>query len=120
MLPVEPPDDLDSYTGKQPIEYQVSVKGTLADPQVRNYRCQVHLPPEYDPYRRYPCIITLPGDSNLDQQMARWCGLYNEKLGVRVGQAMRNGYIVIAVDWKLPNQGGYAYTKREHSVVMKA
>lgn len=120
MLPVDPPDDLDSYTGKQPIEYQVSVKGSLADPQVRNSRCQIHLPPEYDPYRKYPCIITLPGDSNLDQQMARWCGLYNEKLGVRVGQAMRNGYIVVTVDWKLPNQGGYAYTKREHSVVMKA
>ncbi|MCH2179710.1 MAG: hypothetical protein MK106_12990 [Mariniblastus sp.] len=120
MLPVEPPDEVSSYTGEKPIEYNVSVKGTRADPQVRNYRCHVHLPPEYDPYRRYPCIITLPGDTNLDQQMARWCGLYNEKLGVRVGQAMRNGYIVVTVDWKLPNQGAYAYTKREHSVVMKA
>ncbi len=120
MLPASPPDDLENYTGKEPLEFQIPVKGTLADPEVRNYRCQVHLPPEYDPYRKYPCIITLPGDSNLEQQMARWCGLYNEKLGVRVGQAMRNGYIVVTVDWKLPNQGAYAYTKREHSVVLKA
>ncbi|MCH2183669.1 MAG: esterase family protein [Mariniblastus sp.] len=120
MLPVEPPEQLDGYTGEQPIDYTVSVKGSLAYPEVRDYRCQVHLPPEYDPYRKYPCIITLPGDSNLDQQMARWCGLYNEKLGVRVGQAMRNGYIVVAVDWKLPNQGPYGYTKRAHSVVLKA
>lgn len=120
MRPPRSDEDVQKYDGNAPLEFTVSVAGSRKNPEPLEHRVQVHLPPEYDPWRKYPCIITLPEGNDLDQQMARWCGTYNEKLGTRVGQAMRYGYIVVAVDWKLPNQGQYGYTKREHAAVLKA
>src|SRR4029453_14875070 len=38
-------------------------------PQVRYY---VQLPPEYDPYRRYPCIVTLHGAATTPIQQIDW------------------------------------------------
>ena len=120
MLPVKPPENLADYTGEKPIEFTVTVKGSKMHPEPRNHRVHVHLPPEYNPYRRYPCIITLPNDTNLERQMGMWCGSYNPKLGIRTGQATRHGYIVVGIDWKLPNQNEYNYSKREHAVALKA
>jgi pimeloyl-ACP methyl ester carboxylesterase len=46
-----------------------------------------------------------------------WCGGAN-KDGERLGQAVRHGYIVIAVDWQNPHQHSYEYSAREHYAVL--
>lgn len=79
----------------------------------------VQLPPEYDPYRRYPVIVTLhrTGSSPL-QQLQWWCGPYDESMKERLGQATRHGYIVIAPEWTTPEQLRYEFTAREHDAVL--
>ncbi|QGJ69602.1 Hypothetical protein PBC10988_12840 [Planctomycetales bacterium 10988] len=93
----------------------------------------VQLPPEYDPNTNYPAIVTLhgvgtvaahplsdrlPGDlQQLPSQMDWWAGRPDER-GVRSGQAMRNGYIVIAPEWAKAGQKSYEYSLREHAAVL--
>ncbi len=120
MLPPKAPDLKRVNYTKEPMQFQIEVPGTEAAPAKELFGYQVQLPPEYNPYRKYPCIITLPGDRDLDRQMAIWCGPYNEKLNIRVGQAAKNGYIVVAVDWLPPKQFDYRYTNREHQTVLAA
>jgi pimeloyl-ACP methyl ester carboxylesterase len=120
MNPVAAPD-LTNYNGSQPIEFDVELPGPKVDPQPQRFRCLVHLPPEYDPYRRYPLLITLPGGrQTVDQNLDMWCGSFNSTLNVRMGQASRNGYIVLAIDWRLAGQASYEYSAREHATVTKA
>jgi hypothetical protein len=82
----------------------------------------VQLPPEYDPLRRYPTIITLPDAGvTAEQMLDYWAGPVNqEKASERLGQATRHGYIVIAIDWLEPHQFTYDYTDREHHAVLGA
>jgi hypothetical protein len=81
----------------------------------------VQLPPEYDPYRRYPCVVTLNGAGTTPvQQIDWWAGPYNKKAGMRYGQATRHGYIVIAPVWAREHQREYEYSLREHSIVVRA
>jgi pimeloyl-ACP methyl ester carboxylesterase len=50
-----------------------------------------------------------------------WAGRFEkEKVGDRLGQATRHGYITIAVDWRLPHQTSYDYSAREHHAVLGA
>jgi len=121
MKPIEPTDAVDNYTGETAIEFQVEVPGTAANPEPVQFRCLAHLPPQYNPYRKYPMIISLPGGTQpLEQNMEIWCGKYNQKLKIRQGNAPRNGYIVVTVDWRAPGQTGWAYSGREHKVVLDA
>lgn len=120
MTPTHASSSLNSYTGEKPIEFFVEVKGTKADPEPKRYRCLAHLPPQYDRYRQYPCILTLRPGIPLEKQLDRWAGSYNPRLGIRTGRAPRNGYIVVAVDWKDPGQMSYKYSLREHATVLKA
>jgi predicted esterase len=78
----------------------------------------VQLPPEYDPLRRYPAIVTLRGAGTVTapQQIDWWAG--DLQRGVRKGQAARNGYIVIAPEWLAEHQKEYRYSAREHAAVM--
>ena len=78
----------------------------------------IQLPPEYDPYRRYPCIVTLASERTPLDQIDWWSGSYVEGLGQRVGQATRHGYIVIAPVWRRPNQMAYEYSPQEHAAVL--
>ena len=120
MNPLDAPD-LSLYTGEKPIEFTIEVPGPTNNPGPQSFRCLVHLPTEYDPYRRYPLIISLPdGTQTVDQNLDLWCGGYVPALQTRVGHASRHGYVVLAVDWRLPGQGAYGYTGREHAVVLKA
>ena len=113
--------DLSKYTGEQPLEFSVELPGTKIDPAPQQFPCYVQLPPEYDPYRRYPLLITLPGGRQTAQQnLDMYCGAYSSKLGIRTGHAGRNGYIVMAVDWRTENQAAYGYSGREHATVLKA
>ena len=88
----------------------------------------VQTPPEYDPNRVYPCVVSLPSlGSNPDVQINWWCGSAlqvkeNEEAEAKVqrmGQATRNGFIVISPDWAAPGQLQYNYSEIEHLRVLK-
>ena len=81
----------------------------------------VQLPPEYDPYRRYPAVVTLHGQTTTpSQQIDWWAGVANKMTGQRSGQATRQGYIVIAPQWGQEGQRQYDFTAREHAAVLNA
>ncbi|WP_197529006.1 carboxylesterase family protein [Aeoliella mucimassa] len=81
-------------------------------------RYLVQLPPDYDPLRHYPTILTLNGHGYRPElQLDYWAGGPHPTQG-RIGQAMRHGYIVIAVDWLEPHQAEYNYSLREHQAVL--
>jgi predicted esterase len=83
-------------------------------------RCLVQLPPEYDPLRRYPAIVTLHGAGSTPMRQLEWWAGLPDAAGVRQGQATRHGIIVIAPGWGRPNQAAYEYSVREHAAVLGA
>ena len=89
-----------------------------------DFRYLVQLPPEYDASRRYPTIVALNGAySSPRQELEFWTGSpprseAGETTGARRGQAMRHGYITIAIDWQKTQQYEYEYTLREHEAVL--
>jgi pimeloyl-ACP methyl ester carboxylesterase len=113
-------DLIGDYDGKKPIEFEVTVDGSKANPAVNRYRCLVHLPNEYSPYRRYRLMLALPGASSAEDHLAHFCGSFNEGLGVLHGPASRNGTIVVSVDWRKEGQRKAEYSAREHQIVMRA
>lgn len=98
--------------------YQIKVPSLTAG---EFYEYQVQLPPEYNPYRRYPCVVTLCGQgSTPDLQMEWWAGEAPKDQAHRVGYAGFNGYIVIAPMWKKKNQEEYKYSAHEHAAVLRS
>ena len=81
-------------------------------------RYLVQLPPEYDPYRRYPAIVTLHGAGTTAMQQIDWWAGDRAKAACAPGQATRHGYIVIAPDWTAEHQKQYGYSAREHAAVL--
>lgn len=80
--------------------------------------CLVQLPPEYDPLRRYPAVISLHSAwSTPLNQVEWWAGLPGPD-GSRLGQATRHGFIVIAPAWAAADQRAYGFTPREHAAVL--
>ena len=119
MKPIK--DDLiGEYNGRKPLKFEVKVEGTKAKPDSTSYRCLVHLPNEYSPYRRYRLMMALPGASSVEDHLTHFCGGFNEGLGVLHGAASRNGTIVVAVDWRKENQRKAEYSAREHKIIMRA
>jgi pimeloyl-ACP methyl ester carboxylesterase len=97
--------------------YELTVDGLAGEAPV-GYAVQ--LPPEYNPYRRYPAVISLNGGStNPRLQVDWWAGGVDAK-GNRQGQGSRHGYIVIAPAWTTPHQGKYEYSLREHVAVLNS
>lgn len=86
----------------------------------RLVRWLVQLPPEYDPLRSYPTILTL-GDLGVapEAQIDYWAGTSRHGKR-RAGQATRHGYVVVAVDWAQPDQLKYEYSAQEHAAVLAA
>jgi pimeloyl-ACP methyl ester carboxylesterase len=83
----------------------------------------VQLPPEYDPNRKYPCIMALPGsirEYQANLPIDYWCGnvAQLQESVARFGPATRMGYIVICPRWMLDTQAGYQYTEAEHARVL--
>jgi len=79
----------------------------------------VQLPPEYNPFRRYPCILTLPGDiTNMEWQIDWWAGRYIPEMKRCFGEASKLGYIVISPEWAEPKQPHYTYTENEHAMIL--
>ncbi|RLS35192.1 MAG: peptidase [Planctomycetota bacterium] len=82
--------------------------------------CLVQLPPEYDPLRRYPAIVSLHAAFTTPiNQVEWWAGAIGPD-GTRLGQATRQGYIVIAPAWTEDGQTSYGYSAREHAAVLNA
>ncbi len=98
--------------------YDVKAPGLANEPDFTYY---LQLPPEYDPMRKYPCIVTLhaAGTTPL-HQIDWWAGQYIERLGSRMGQATRHGYIVLAPAWGREHQRSYDYSAREHAAVLSS
>ncbi len=79
----------------------------------------IQLPPEYDPYRRYPCIVTLRGaQTTAMDQIDWWAGQFDPTSHQRLGQASRRGYVVIAPQWLPKGQTKYGYSMTEHAAVL--
>ena len=113
-------DLIGEYDGRKPIEFSITVEGTKADPAPKSYQCLVHLPNEYDPYRRYRLLMALPGSGSVEDQLTHFSGNFNEGLGLLHGSASRNGTIVVAVDWRDEGQRTAKFSAREHKTIMRA
>ena len=98
--------------------YKVETAVAPGEPDATYY---VQLPPEYDPLRRYPMIVSLHAiGMDPEMQIDWWAGdrpKPNDPLG-RHGQAGRHGYIVIAPAWTVEHQKQYEGSPREHAVVL--
>lgn len=106
----------------EPMEFTIEIPQT-GGRQPITAKYLVQLPNEYDPYRRYPCIMTLGGanvQTTPKSQIEFWAGEVHPNLPVRVGQAARHGYIVIAPHWMEAGQATYNYSAREHAIVLKS
>lgn len=116
--PAEPPPTLDN--GAQP-PAKAQIEGfytyeTAGLPEQPVLRYHVQLPPEYDPLRRYPCLVTLhSAGATARSQIDWWAGPYDPKARMRYGQAARRGYIVIAPEWTKEHQRVYEFSAREHA-----
>jgi hypothetical protein len=112
---VKPPEAVPEGSERGPRYYEIGVE--LAAPS-GPVRYLVQLPPDYDPLRNYPTIVTLNGHGYQPElQLDYWAGGPHAERG-RIGQAMRHGYIVLAIDWLEPHQAAYNYSLREHQAVL--
>ncbi len=123
MLPLLPPalplperpEDQPPSVEHPPGMFRVAIEG----PEHLASEYLVQLPPEYDPLRAYPVIVSLhPPAGSPRAQIEWWAGGYNETLQMRLGQASRRGFVVVAPAWTRPHQSRYEYTEREHHRVM--
>jgi len=115
MAPPYPlPDLLDKNI---PGYSKLTIPATAGQAEATYY---VQLPPEYNPQRRYPMIVTLHAiGHDPTMQIEWWAGepKANAPPG-RQGQAGRYGYIVIAPSWTVEHQTEYEYSEREQAVVL--
>ena len=116
--PLNPPE-FETYDPSKPFEFEVTISDPSAESGKRVVTYLAQLPPEYDPHRRYPCMVGLHSESQdpIDQ-IRLWCGPYNPRLKIRNGQAGRHGYIVIAPKWNRTNRRLYGYSGVEHAAVL--
>ena len=111
-LPLPTPDEA---SGLRRISVPI---GEGSDAKFVTYSLQ--LPPEYNPYRRYPCVVALPGlGTAVDMEINWWCGAFNAQRGERYGAASRYGYIVVVPEWMTPDQIQYNYSEGEHDRVLR-
>ena len=104
--------------GDIPGLYELSAPGLRDEPDVSYF---LQLPPEYDPSRRYPAVVTLNGANTTPlEQINWWAGQYSREKKTRLGQATRRGYVVIAPKWASDGQSEYRYSAREHAAVLSS
>ncbi len=115
LTPLFPPAAGTDLT--KPIRYEVPV--AAANKQKPTVEYYVQLPPEYNPHKKYPCIVTLPTTGfDAKKQLSWWTGSYLENMKIYSGPASRHGYIVISPNWWSPNQGEYGFSVHEHDCVL--
>jgi pimeloyl-ACP methyl ester carboxylesterase len=116
-----PPWEIPKEASQGQGAYDLTAPGHTED---GDFHYLAQTPPEYDPDRRYPTLLVLNGSTNSPrQELEFWAGNQptdeeGKPTGPRVGQAMRHGYLVIAVDWLKPKQYTYEYSFREHAAVL--
>jgi predicted esterase len=87
--------------------------------EIPSFPYLVQLPPDYDPYRRYPCVVAMSGARfSAENQIEWWAGEYDPNLQMRKGEASKYGYIVIVPQWKPADHDGYQFTAQEHASVL--
>ena len=69
--------------------------------------CLVQVPPEYDPLRRYPTVVSLHAAFTTPADQITWWAGTPGPDGRRVGQATRHGCIVVAPRWTEEGQTTY-------------
>jgi pimeloyl-ACP methyl ester carboxylesterase len=116
---MKPPLELPKDAERGPGLYEFGFAG-LSGESDAHYMVQI--PPEYDPLRHYPTIVTLSDAGvSAEQMIDFWAGRQLATTsGERLGQATRHGYIVLAVNWRQTHQYTYEYTDREHHAVLGA
>ena len=97
--------------------YELSVNALPGQAPV-TYHVQV--PPEYDPHRLYPTVVTLNGAGTTPLQQIDWWSGAMAQNGQRLGQATRYGYIVIAPAWSREGQVEYDFSSAEHVAVLNS
>ena len=114
---LSPPEPLPDATHQGEGYYKLAAPGMTG---VADVKYAVQVPLEYSPLRNYPAIVTLNGQGHSsEQELAFWAGAPRENAS-RSGQAIRHGYITIAVQWQKEHQGKYQYSAREHYAVLAA
>lgn len=112
---IKPPKETETTT-EAPLHFEVNnpIAGT-----VEKIRYLVQLPPEYDPDRRYPVIVTLNGAAQSPEMMLDWWA-GTLRGSERLGHAARNGYIVVAPDWNPTQikQLDYDFSAFSHAAVL--
>lgn len=97
--------------------YEMTVPGSNTEPTFALCNYSIQLPPEYNPDKSYPLIVSLNGTSTSPQaQLDFWCGPWHH--GARVGQATRHGYIVLAPHWNPAQRFTYDFSARGHYIVL--
>jgi pimeloyl-ACP methyl ester carboxylesterase len=113
---LKPPLATATQADRPPGNFQIELAGIGSD---EGFAYEVQLPDEYDPARRYPTIVTLHGGGRSpSDQIDWWSGPYDPQSQMRLGQATRHGYIVIAPHWLRPGQRQYEYSGQEHARVL--
>ncbi len=115
VLQMKPPLSLPTAAEDTPGFYELEVQG-LPDEPPTTYLVQ--LPPEYDPLRRYPAVVTLHAARTTPELQVDWWAGGRAEDGTRRGQATRHGYIVIAPAWAPTEQRQYDYSARAHAAVL--
>lgn len=114
---MKPPIETPPAEGPTSGYYAMQIDGLPNEPPLNYF---VQLPPEYDPLRRYPAVVTLHAAGiSAEQNIDWWAGEPDEK-GNRTGQSGRNGYIIVSPEWAIPHQTKYEYTAKEHAGVLNA
>ena len=115
-LEIPQPEQLAADDERIPGLVELKVSGLTGQSDIEYV---VQLPPEYDPSRRYPAIVTLHSASTTPHlQIDWWAGPYDSERKMRLGQATRQGYVVIAPRWTRPHQMTYEFSAREHAAVL--
>lgn len=79
-------------------------------------RYTVILPPEYSPWRRYPCLVALrPHRRTIEETALWWAGDREQP-----GWAQRRGYIVIAPEYIPAELAEYNFSPAAHHAVLDA
>lgn len=112
---MRPPLEPTEFPKEIPGLFALETEGVKGHPSVTYY---VQLPPEYDSYRRYPTVVTLHGAGSTPHQQIDWWAGSLAANGTRLGQATRQGYIVIAPAWGKEQQKAYGYSAEEHAAVL--
>jgi pimeloyl-ACP methyl ester carboxylesterase len=116
LAQMKPLASMPKPAANKPGYFEIEVAGVTKDQPVTYH---VQLPPEYDPYRRYPAIVALHGElGSADMEVNWWAGDWVKNM--RAGQAGRYGYIVIAPAWTADGQNRYGYSAREHAAVLNS